>query len=286
MGEAMVHVNGVDLCAETFGDADAPPILLLSGMSSSMDWWDADFCRRLALGGRHVIRYDFRDTGRSVTYPPGAPEYTGDDLIADAAGLIDLLAGGRAHVVGISMGGAIAQHLAVDHPQRVATLTLVSTSTGPDDDLPPMDERLVAAFANPAPEPDWSDPEAVVDYLVEDWRPFAGPDTFDEGYTRQIARRVVARTIDIESSTKNHALLKGSDGTRHRLGEITAPTLVIHGTADPFFPPGHAVMLAREIKRAQLLMLDGVGHQAPPPSTWDLVVPALLGHTAAAATRG
>ncbi|BCB79434.1 hypothetical protein GCM10022251_71750 [Phytohabitans flavus] len=280
MGEAIVHVNGVELCAETFGDPQAPAILLIGGMASSMDWWDADFCRRLALGGRHVIRYDFRDTGRSATYPPGAPGYTGDDLIADAAGVIDLLAGGRAHVVGISMGGGIAQHLAVDHSPRVATLTLVSTSTGADDDLPPMDERLEAAFADPAAEPDWSDPAAVVEYIVEEQRLFAGPDSFDEEYVREIARQVVARTHEIESSMKNHALVKGSDGTRHRLGEVTAPTLVIHGTADPFFPPGHAVMLAREINRAQLLMLDGVGHQTPPQSTWDVVVPAILGHSA------
>jgi pimeloyl-ACP methyl ester carboxylesterase len=280
MGEAIVHVNGVELCTEAFGDPGAPAILLVSGMSASMDWWDADFCRRLALGGRHVIRYDFRDTGRSVTYPPGAPGYTGDDLIADAAGLIDQLAGGRAHIVGISMGGSIAQHLAIDHSHRVATLTLVSASTGPDDDLPPMDERLAAAFADPAPEPDWSDQEAVVEYLVEEQRLFAGPDTFDEASVREIIRQVVARTRDIEASAKNHAVLKGSDGTRHRLGEVRAPTLVIHGTADPFFPPGHAVMLAREINRAQLLLLDGVGHEAPPPSTWDVVIPAILGHTA------
>ncbi|WP_173155839.1 alpha/beta fold hydrolase [Phytohabitans suffuscus] len=280
MGEAIVHVNGVDLCTETFGDPDAPAILLIGGMGASMDWWDADFCRRLALGGRKVIRYDFRDTGRSTTWPPGAPGYTGDDLVADAVALADLLAAGRAHIVGISMGGAIAQHLAIDHPERVATLTLVSTSTGPDDDLPPIDERLEAAFADPAPEPDWSDPEAVVAHLVEDWRLFAGPDFFDQEYTREIARQVVARTIDIESSVKNHALVKGSGSARPRLREITAPTLVVHGGADPFFPPGHAVMLAREINRAQLLILDGVGHQPPPPSTWDVVVPAILGHTA------
>ncbi|MFC0530844.1 alpha/beta fold hydrolase [Phytohabitans kaempferiae] len=280
MGEAIVHVNGVDLCTETFGAPGEPPILLVSGMAASMDWWDTDLCRRLALGGRHVIRYDLRDTGRSVTYPPGAPGYTGDDLIDDAVGLIDLLAGGRAHIVGISMGGAIAQHVAIDHPERVATLTLVSTSTGPDDDLPRMEERIEAAFADPAPEPDWSDPEAVVDHLVEGQRLFAGPDAFDEAYVRGIVRQAVARTIDMESTAKNHAVVKGSGATRHRLGEVTAPTLVIHGGADPFFPPGHAVMLAREINRAQLLMLDGVGHEPLPPSTWDIVVPALLGHTA------
>ena len=280
MAEAMVRANGVDLCVETFGDPEAPAILLISGAAASMDWWDAEFCRGLAAGGRFVIRYDHRDTGRSVSYPPGAPGYTGPDLVGDAVGLIDALAGGRAHVVGLSMGGGIAQYLAVEHPDRVATLTLMSTSPGPADDLPPMADRLEAAFADPAPEPDWTDRDAVVEHLVDGERPFAGPDSFDEAYAREVARRVVDRTVDPESSAKNHWLVEGGQDTRPRLGEVTAPTLVIHGTEDPFFPPGHAVALAREIAGAELLLLDGVGHQAPPRSTWDIVVPAILRHTA------
>jgi pimeloyl-ACP methyl ester carboxylesterase len=279
----MVRANGVDLCVEAFGDPEAPAILLISGAAASMDWWDAEFCRRLAAGGRFVIRYDHRDTGRSVSYPPGAPGYTGPDLVGDAVGLIDALADGRAHVVGLSMGGGIAQHLAVHHGDRVATLTLISTSPGgpggPDNDLPPMAERVRAAFADPVPEPDWSDRDAVVEYLVEGERAFAGPDSFDETSVREVARRVVERTVNLESSTKNHWLVAGGEDTRPRLGEVRAPTLVIHGTEDPLFPPGHAVALAREIANTELLLLDGIGHQAPPRWTWDLVVPAILRHT-------
>jgi pimeloyl-ACP methyl ester carboxylesterase len=280
MTEAMVAANGVDLCVETFGDPEAPAILLISGAAASMDWWDAEFCRRLAAGGRFVIRYDHRDTGRSVSYPPGAPGYTGPDLVGDAVGLIDALAGRRAHVVGLSMGGGIAQYLAVEHADRVATLTLMSTSPGPAPDLPPMADRLKAAFADPAPEPNWTDHHMVVEYLVESQRPFAGPDSFDEAYVREVARQVVDRTVNLESSEKNHWLVDGGEDTRPRRGEVTAPTLVIHGTQDPFFPSGHAVALAREITEAELLLLDGMGHQAPPPSTWNLVVPAILRHTA------
>jgi pimeloyl-ACP methyl ester carboxylesterase len=279
----MVRANGVDLCVEAFGDPEAPAILLISGAAASMDWWDAEFCRRLAAGGRFVIRYDHRDTGRSVSYPPGAPGYIGPDLVGDAVGLIDALADGRAHVVGLSMGGGIAQHLAVHHGDRVATLTLISTSPGgpggPDNDLPPMAERVRAAFADPVPEPDWSDRDAVVEYLVEGERAFAGPDSFDETSVREVARRVVERTVNLESSTKNHWLVAGGEDTRPRLGEVRAPTLVIHGTEDPLLPPGHAVALAREIANTELLLLDGIGHQAPPRWTWDLVVPAILRHT-------
>jgi len=110
-------------------------------------------------------------------------------------------------------------------------------------------------------------------------RPFAGPDSFDEAYVREVARRVDDRTVNLESSA-NHWLVEGGEDTRPRLSEVTAPTLVIHATEDPFFPPGHAVALAREVPGAELLLLDGVGHQAPPRWTWDLVVPAILRHTA------
>jgi len=276
-----MQVNGVDLCIETFGDPDTPAILLISGAAASMDLWEAEFCRLLAAGGRFVIRYDHRDTGRSVSYPPGAPGYTGTDLVDDAVGLIDALADGRAHVAGLSMGGGMAQHLAIEYPKRVATLTLMSTSPaglrGPQIELPPMADRVEAAFAAPPPEPVWTDRAAVVEYLVEGERPFAGLDSFDEAHVREVARRVVDRTVNLESSVKNHWLLEGGEDT---LGELTAPTLVIHGTEDPFLPPGHALALERGIADAELLLLEGVGHQAPPPSTWDIVVPAILRLTA------
>jgi pimeloyl-ACP methyl ester carboxylesterase len=283
MTEAMVHVNGVDLCAETFGDPAAPAILLIAGAAASMDLWDPDFCWLLAAGGRFVIRYDHRDTGRSVSYPPGAPDYTGPDLVADAAALIESLARGRAHVVAVSMGGGIAQVLAVERPDLLATLVLISTSPsgpgGPDNGLPPMADRVKAAFADPPPDPDWTDRAAVAAYLVDAERTFAGPHSFDEAYAREVARRTVDRAVN-PASSGNHWLIGGGDDTRPRLPEVRIPTLVIHGTDDPLFPPGHAVALAREIDGANLLLLDGVGHQAPPPSTWDAVVLAILRHTA------
>jgi pimeloyl-ACP methyl ester carboxylesterase len=277
----MARINGVELCFETFGPAGAPAILLVSGASESMDWWDREFCRRLAALGRLIIRYDHRDTGQSVSYPPGAPGYTGLDLVRDAVGLVDTVAGGRAHIVGLSMGGGIAQHLAIEYPDRVATLTLMSTSPGGSGHgLPPMADRLAAFFEEPAAEPDWTDRDAVVEYLVEGQRPFSGPECFDEAAVREVAREVVDRTVNLESSTKNHWLVEGGADIWSRLAEITAPTLVIHGTEDPLFPSEHAVVLARRIPGAELLLLEGVGHQVPPRSTWDIVVCALTRHTA------
>jgi pimeloyl-ACP methyl ester carboxylesterase len=114
-------VNGVTLYVDTYGDPSDPTILLIGGAGGSMDWWEPDFCRQLA-GGRCVIRYDMRDTEQSVTYPPGWPGYTGEDLANDAVGVPDALGVRTAHPIGISMGGALAQRIAAEHPERVDDL--------------------------------------------------------------------------------------------------------------------------------------------------------------------
>jgi pimeloyl-ACP methyl ester carboxylesterase len=275
----MVLAKGVELCVQTFGDPESPAILLIGGAATSMDWWEEEFCERLASGPRFVIRYDLRDTGQSVSYERGAPQYGGPDLVTDAVGLLDALRLARAHVVGMSMGGGIAQRLALDHADRVASLTLIATSPG-GADLPPMSDELRAWFEEPPPEPDWSDRQAVVDYIVEDLRQHAGTLPFDEEEMRAFAGRIVDRTVNIASSMKNHYLLEGDEPVGPRLGELTAPTLVLHGTEDPLFPYGHAEALAAEIPGARLLPLEGMGHELPPRPIWDQVVAAILDHTA------
>src|SRR5262249_38711941 len=149
----------------------------------------------------------------------------------------------------------------------------------PAGDLPPVAERVRTALAEPVPEPDWNDLDAVVEHIVESYRPYAGSSSFEEAAVREAARRMVTRTPNRGASAPNHWLLEGAGDVRSRLGEVRAPTLVIHGSEDPLFPPGHGEALAREIPSAELLLLEGVGHQAPPRSTWDVVVPAILRHT-------
>jgi pimeloyl-ACP methyl ester carboxylesterase len=281
----LVSANEVDLCIQTFGAAGEPTILLIGGAESSMDWWQDEFCELLASGPRYVIRYDLRDTGQSVSYEPGAPGYDGSDLVADAVGVLDALGIARAHVVGISMGGGIGQHLALEHSGRVETLTLISTSPvgprGPDKPgLPPMSEELASSFAEPAPEPDWSDREAVVDHIVQGLRPYSGSLPFDEEEQRALVERVVDRTVNIASSSKNHWIMDGGDPVDRPLGEVSAPTLVLHGSEDPLFPYAHAEALADEIPGARLLPLEGMGHEMPPRPLWDRVVAAILEHTA------
>lgn len=158
-GERLLTVNGVSLSVGTFGDPGDPAILLLAGATADMGVWEAEFCTLLAGGRRFVVRYDHRDTGGSDSFELGSPPYGFDDLVADAAALLDGLGVRRAHLIGASMGGAIAQRLALDEPQRVASLTLIATSPGlrPSTalypDLPPMSPELQAQFAAPPPTP-------------------------------------------------------------------------------------------------------------------------------------
>lgn len=278
--EKVIQANGVDICVDTFGDSADPAVLLIAGAASSMLFWEDEFCARLAAGPRFVIRYDSRDTGRSVSYPPGAPGYSFDDLAADAMGVLDALGVAKAHVVGISMGGGIGQVLGVERPDRVLSLTLIATSpSGPgDSDLPSMSVETIAHFTESTP-PDLSDRPALIDHTVEELRWFAGnPSTFDAAATRESVRRDLERTTNIESSMTNHMAIKGGEPWRARLGEVSAPTLVVHGDHDPLFLLGHAEALAREIPNAELLVLP-MGHELP-RSVWDAVVPAILEHTA------
>jgi pimeloyl-ACP methyl ester carboxylesterase len=277
-----MNINNVEICVDTIGDPNDPAILLIHGSGASLDWWEDEFCEQLAAGGRFVIRYDHRDTGQSVAYEPGKPGYTGDDLVADAAGVIEAVAGGRAHVAGISMGGALAQVLALEYPDHVESLTLISTSAGAgDDDLPGIDERLSRAFA--VPRPNIEDRAALLDYLTELSRAYAGR-SFDETGTRALWERALTRARNPESMLTNHDLIEGGGTWRHRLTEITVPTLVIHGTDDPLFPHPHGVALANEIPHAELLTLDGMGHELP-RETWDQVVPAILSLSSPARTH-
>jgi pimeloyl-ACP methyl ester carboxylesterase len=278
-GERIVAANDVNLCLETFGDPTDPAILLIAGAASSMLSWEDDFCGRLAAGSRFVIRYDNRDTGRSVTYEPGAPKYSGSDLVEDVVGILDALGIERAHLVGISMGGGIAQFVALDHPERVASLTLISTSPGSGADLPKMSDELRGHFADATAEPDWSDRAAVIAYIVEDARHYASKSRpFDEAAWRDLAGRDFDRTINIASSMKNHFLIQGGDSWRERLTEIIVPTLVLHGADDPLFPYGHGVALANEIPGARLVSLKQTGHELP-RATWDVVVAEILRQT-------
>jgi pimeloyl-ACP methyl ester carboxylesterase len=260
----MIEVDGIRLCTEPFGDEQDPAVLLVAGLGSSMLWWDDDLCTSLAAAGRFVIRYDHRDTGRSTSYPPGRPGYDGAELAADAAGVLRAYGLGSAHVAGISAGGGMAQHLALDHPDLVESLVLISTSPAVpvDRDLPPPTEAFTR-FVGEA-SVDWTDRDSVVGYLTAYAVLLAGDERpVDEAGWRAFVRRDVARTADV-AALQNHDLLAHEGGAHPPLSSLRVPTLVVHGTADPLFPLAHGQALADAIAGAALLALDGAGHGIDP----------------------
>ena len=275
----MIETDGVELCTEAFGDRDDPPILLVMGIGGSMLWWEEGFCRMLAEDRRFVIRYDHRDTGRSVTYELGRPGYTGTDLVADAAGVLDAYGIAAAHVVGVSAGGAFAQLLALDFADRVLSLVLISTTRALPGgrELPPPTQEF-SQFVTSA-EVDWSDAESVIDYLVDYSRLLAGGRRpFDEAATRELVRRDVERARNF-AAVQNHDVIPDDGRSREPLSSISAPTLVIHGSADPMFPFEHGESLAEEIPDARLVMLEGAGHGVY-RADWETIVGAVVEHSA------
>jgi pimeloyl-ACP methyl ester carboxylesterase len=281
----LLRVGDVELCAEDFGDPHDPTILLVAGAAAAMDWWDTDLCTRLAAGGRHVVRYDHRDTGESTTVEPGKPAYGGWQLGRDCRDLIEALDVGPVHLVGLSMGGGISQLVALRRADLVRSLTLIDTSPvgGVDTDLPGPTSALGETFADPPAEPDWSDPASYADWVVAGMRPYAGSLGLDEPRIRSIALAIHARSHDVAAANNHWIVVSGDEEESEGpldVRRITAPTLVLHGADDPLFPLPHGRALADAIPGATLLELPGTGHETPPPETWDVVVPALLQHTA------
>ncbi|MDX2522082.1 alpha/beta hydrolase [Streptomyces stelliscabiei] len=273
-GEKLLKINDAELCVETFGHSTHPAVLLIDGASASMLWWETELCERIARGGRFVIRYDNRDTGRSTSYPPGRPGYAFTDLAGDALGILDALHVERAHVACRSMSGGIGLIIGVDHPDRVESLTFVSTSTG-EDGLPPSSDELTSGIPD---NPDPTDSGAVVDFVVASAKACSGGSPyFDETATRVLVEQDVARTRDIAATLVNHYTLS-FEGSSRDFTSIKAPTLVVHGDHDPVCPLPHGHALHEAIPGAELLVLKGAGHDLPRP-LWDTFVPALLQHT-------
>lgn len=261
------RANGVELGIETFG-RDTDPLVLLAGGTTMLSWPDA-LCERLAAGGRRVVRYDLRDSGASTTVNPEAPAYSLRDLANDAAGLVGALGAVTAHIGGVGVGGMVAQVAALDHPEAFSALTLVGTrpvAPGPvDDDLPDHDAATMAALFS-RPMPDWADRTAVAAFAANGAELLGN----DPEQARAIAARIWDRTPSTEPAVQQanqlgmvFARLDCAPRWRERLGDLTLPTLVVHGRNDPFFPVGNGEALAKAIPDARLLLLDEMGTAIP-----------------------
>ncbi|MER6166025.1 alpha/beta fold hydrolase [Streptomyces violaceorubidus] len=288
-----VSVNEIAMGVESFGDRDAP-LVLLAGGTTMLSWPDA-LRERLAAAGRHVVRYDLRDSGESTTVDPGAPDYTLRDLAADAAALPGAFGAAPAHLAGIGVGGMVAQVAALEHPGAFSALTLVGTRAvapgPPDDDLPDHDpETMSRLFAQPMP--DWTDREAVEEFAA------AGAEVLgdDPVAARALAARVWDRTpgtaAPVQMANQLGMVFSRLDCAprwRERLPEIEIPTLVVHGRHDRFFPVGNGEAIAREIPRARLLVLEEAATAIPDAAVGEVVEAMLaLGPAAGAgqAARG
>jgi len=278
MGERVIRADSVELATQSFGDPAHPPILQIMGVMASMLWWPDAFCARLARCARYVLRYDNRDTGLSTTYPLGNPTYTSDDMIDDAIRILDGYAIPSAHLVGMSMGGAIAQLAALKHPARVASLTVISSSpVGADTSGLPGPSPAYSAHATQHDAIDWTDRAQAIRGQLAESRALAGTaHSFDEAGARRLIERDVDRARNFASAT-NHFIIE-EPGRQYRVTDLQAPLLVIHGTADPLFPIEHGLALARIVAGATMVRLEGGGHELH-EADWDTVIAAIIGHT-------
>ncbi|MGW4483351.1 alpha/beta fold hydrolase [Amycolatopsis sp. NPDC004368] len=270
MSERTVQANGITLCHEEFGAATAPPLLLIMGLAAPMTWWDDDFCEQLAARGFRVIRFDNRDAGRSQrmtgradvvrAYLLRAAPYSVADMADDTAGLLDALDVEGAHVVGASMGGMIAQTLAIRHPNRVRSLTSIMSTTG---------SRLIghpsprAAASMLAPQPRGR--EEYVELLIRTFRLIGSPGyPFDEARVRARAERTFDRGTNPGGAARQLAAILATRDRTAALRRLTLPSLVIHGARDPLVNVSGGRATARAL-RATLDVVPGMGHDLPEP---------------------
>ena len=274
-----IRMDGIQIATQEFGDPAHPPVLLIMGAMASMLWWPDEFCRRLSNSGRYVIRYDNRDTGLSTKYEPGSPDYTSADMVDDALRVLDGYGLTSAHIVGMSMGGAIAQSVALEYPERVLSLTAISTSpVGMDtSQLPPATPAYQDHSAE-AGEVDWSNREQAVRSMVEEMRVLSSPaHPFDDRSATQFVERDFDRSNSFASAA-NHFLLESGRKLRGRMADLRVPLLVIHGTAEPLVPIEHGEALARAVPGAKLVRLEGGGHELN-EAYWPQIVDAIERHT-------
>lgn len=287
----LTAANGIEICYDTFGDRTAAPLLLIMGLAAQMIAWEESFCEQLAGRGYFVIRFDNRDIGRSTKFPQhGVPDlmallgqalmrksiaapYTLRDMAADSVGLLDALDIKRAHIVGASMGGAIAQEMAIHFSDRLLTLTSIMSSTG-DPSLPQATPEAMAVLMAPPPK----DRDSYYESYKRTWTVLRGPGfPLDEAKDVERAARAWDRGLNPPGVARQLAAILASGDRTAALANVRVPTLVIHGDADPLVRHQGGVATANAIPGAKLVTIKGMGH-ALPISMWPQVIDAIAGH--------
>jgi pimeloyl-ACP methyl ester carboxylesterase len=286
-GVSSVRANGIELAYETFGDSGDVPLVLVMGFSRQMLGWHEDFCDALRRRGHFVVRFDNRDVGLSthlrdarradiqagLAGDTSSASYTLEDMAADTAGLVGALGVESAHVVGVSMGGMIAQVVAVEHPARVRSLTSIMSTTGEPDVSQPSPEARQALLAAPA-----RTREEVLDRAVTNSRVIGSPGfEIDEAEVRQRASLAFDRAYDPPGLSRQLLAVWASGDRTQRLAGVRAPTLVVHGDSDPLIPLAAGRATAAAIPGARLEVLEGMGHDLPRP-LWPRIVQLISEH--------
>jgi pimeloyl-ACP methyl ester carboxylesterase len=294
----IARANGIDICYEIFGDAKAEPMLLIMGLGAQMIHWDDEFCRQLAARGFRVIRFDNRDIGKSsklsggkrltavellklrfLKIPVAAP-YTLLDMAKDTISLMDVLGIQSAHLVGASMGGMIAQEIAISFPQRVRSLTSIMSTTG-NPKVPPPTREASAILMAPPP----ATKEEFFVRFAQTWKILRGgsfPE--DEALDRSRAERTYERGLNPAGVGRQLRAILASGSRKERLRAVKAPTLVIHGSVDPLVRPEGGKDTAASIPGAKFLLVEGMGHALPIPM-WPPVIDAIDKHAHGAAAK-
>ena len=285
-------VGKIELEYDTFGSTADPALLLVMGLGTQMIAWQESFCQMFADRGFFVIRFDNRDVGLStkldgvpsgfsgpispykLRYFGGAP-YTLSDMAADAVGLLDHLEIGGAHIVGASMGGMIVQQMAIDHPDRVLSLTSIMSTTGSIFAGRATPEALKRLF-----EPSPTDRDSYIDDTLQ-WREMLSPHFFDEDLTRRWAEASHDRSFYPEGTGRQLAAIFASGNRTRDLKKLTVPTLVIHGEADPLVTPSGGKATAAAIPGAELKLYPKMGHGLP-EALWPRMVEDITSHASAA----
>ncbi|GAB3005255.1 alpha/beta fold hydrolase [Mycobacterium bourgelatii] len=283
--------DAIDIYFEDLGDPEAPPVLLIMGLGAQLPMWPDGFCVRLVNAGFRVIRFDHRDTGLSAKvhgqraqgslyrrigrYMLGKPSpvpYTLIDMTQDVVGLLDHLSIDRAHVVGASLGGMIAQILAGSEPDRVASLGIIMSSTGKALSAPPSWRVLKLRFDTPPPDAPVEDKLA---YEVRNIAVFNGPNFLpSEEELRQRVRQLAERCTYPPGVLRQFDAMLGTGSLLRYSKAITAPTVVLHGSHDPMVRPRNGRAVAATIPGARFVVLDGMGHDLPRP-VWRPIVEVL-----------
>jgi pimeloyl-ACP methyl ester carboxylesterase len=290
----LAAANGIDIWYETFGDPDDPPLLLVMGLGAQAIAWPDELCQGFVDRGFFVIRFDNRDVGLSgrATATPDLPAlmsaaasgnrveapYLLADMAEDALAVFEALGVGAAHLVGASMGGMIAQTLAIAHPERVLTLTSIMSTTG-QPDVGQADPAVLPVLL----EPPAQDRDGVLEQAVRRMTAIGSPDHVDEERVREAVGAAYDRAFDSAGVARQLAAILASGSRADGLARLTVPTLVIHGTVDRLVNPSGGQRTVELVPGAQLELIEGMGHDLP-VVFWSRIIELVTRHAAQAAS--